>query len=219
MMNTAQKVVVVLGPKRPIALGMTTWHKKNFGITQAGGFASAWSDATGLGHDLLQATAELQPSVSAVGTITCDGIAQFMQSAAYTRNQPRTLYLRFKQLTWTNQDAIVTGRGTNELIVMQYTSTPSVLAYAGTLSPLNAAAPIGEWASCAVVFNGASSVLRIGATKVTGNFGAGVGTGLTLGRNGAATQYSNVEIAEIIDYAGAHTDEQQDKNIAYLNTK
>lgn len=210
--------IIVLSPRRLIAAGKVAEHRKGLGITQTGGLVSAWADQTGLGHSLLNAAADsFKPTVSASGTIIFDGATQFLQSAAYTRDQPRTTYLRFRQLSWTLNDVIIAGRTINTLALVQSATTPGLTPYAGTLGTVNNAAPVGEWVSCAIVWNNASSSIRVGATKVSSTFGATSGSGITLGANGNQGQCAHIEVAAVVDYDGAHTDTQQDWNISVLD--
>tara|TARA_R110000765_G_scaffold144801_6_gene246885 strand:- start:1239 stop:1937 length:699 start_codon:yes stop_codon:yes gene_type:complete len=53
---------------------LDVWLKRNTGIAQAGGKLSAWTDQSGNSNNAIQPTSGNQPSVSANGTVTFDGV-------------------------------------------------------------------------------------------------------------------------------------------------
>lgn len=197
---------------------MAAWFRKNTGISSAANAVSAWADQSGNGRDLIQATGANQPTVQGDGTILFDGTSDFLKTAAFTLNQPDTIYLRMKQVTWIAQDAIFDGNTLSSGAVYQNSITPNVRQFAGLDSTENGAMAVNTWASMAAVFNGASSVLQIDGTTVTGNAGAGNKGGFTLGAASDGTRPSNIQVAEVIIYNVAHDATTRAQVIAYLDT-
>jgi hypothetical protein len=198
---------------------MVVWHRKGVGITDSAGAVSLWTDQTANGHHYTQATGANQPTKQGSGTILFDGTSDFLETAAFTLNQPYTRYIRFRQVTWTAFDYVCDGLIANTGVIFQYGSSPDLDIYAGIHAAQNSAMPIGTWKSVGAVFNGASSMLNIGGSTASGDAGASSISGLRLAASGgSASAFANIEVAEEIIYSVAHTALQQAEVIAYLDT-
>ena len=57
---------------------LDVWLKRNTGITQAGTALSAWADQSGNNNDATQSTGTDQPTVSASGRVTFDGVREVL---------------------------------------------------------------------------------------------------------------------------------------------
>ena len=187
------------------------------GITVTGSGVSNWPDQSGNGRDLLQGTDAARPALQADGSILFDGLAQFLKTAAFTFSQPNTIYLLASQITWTDVAHIFDGDVQDTGTLFQSGVSPSVSIYAGAAAAANATWLIGEYAALAVIFNGASSLIRVGnGAPTTGDPGAGNMGGFTVGARGAGDTYSNIQVKESILYSGAHSTILQNYNIARL---
>lgn len=167
---------------------------------------SQWDDLSGNGNHPLQATGLDQPSYDpATGGITTDGIRQFMKTPAFTWNQPCTAYYVMRQIAWTNGDRLADGNADDTARVMQLGTTPDLQLYAGA-GLTNSGLAVGADGVLAVVFNGASSLVKVNDNAaVAGDLGALNPGGLTLGRRGAtALSFGNAIYYEIALYSGAH---------------
>lgn len=199
----------VITPPAPPPANLAHHYKLNTGLTQAGGFASAWDDQVGTGH-LLQATAAKQPAVQGDGSLLFDGSDDFMQ-AMFTLNQPCTVFVLLKPVTWIGDTYFFDGGASNDSgVVAQIGTTPEIVAYAGSISAANGDLTVGAFKVVAVVFNGASSVLQVDAnTATTGDFGASNMGGFTLASVGGGTglggtrNWSNIQVKEILIYDAA----------------
>lgn len=203
------------------SLSPAAWFRFNRGITQAGGFASQWDDQSGNARHLKQPTGTNQPAVNPDGSLLFDGVDNFMKCDAFTLVQPETIYLLMKQVTWTINDRFCDGDTAvpASMLVYQSTSTPNITMFAGSATADNANLGINTYAAICAVFNGASSVLRVGnTTEVTGNAGASNGGGFTLGAQSNPGAYSNIEVKEAIIFPTAHTPAQRAQVVAYLLT-
>lgn len=172
----------------------------------------------GNAKDLLQGTGTNQPAYSA-GVITFDGADNYLKTNAFTLNQPTTVYFVGNPVSWTNGDVIFGSQSGTTAYVRQDTSTPQIEAYAGTASTNDSNFAVGSYAVLSVVFNGANSVLQINNNSaVTGDFGAGVLGGLTLGAAATPASYFNGAFKECVVFAAAHDATQRASVIAALNT-
>lgn len=151
----------------------------------------------------LNNTGATPAQIIASPSLLFDGTAHFMQ-AAFTLNQPNTIYIVFKQVTWTILDTVFDGDEGGVSITAQLaqsTGTPKLTIFAGSIIGDNANLAVGAYGVAAAVFNGASSSLTIDSTAaLTGNAGAGNAGGMTLGANGLAVtaQFGNIQVKEII---------------------
>lgn len=217
-----------VGPRAPAAPPSTNllkWWKLNTGLTQSGGFASAWADQIA-GTSLAQATGSSQPAVQASGALLFDGSDDYLKTATFTLNQPRTMFLRMKQVSFpgSGNDRYFTDGFTGDTnIIAQRISagSPNIVAYAGAISSPCADLAVNTYATVCVVFNGASSVLQVDAnTAITGNFGAGNAAGLTVAarENGQVGLFSNIEVKEILIYNAALDATARADVRAYMST-
>ena len=199
------------------ALTPAAWYRNATGVISAGGFASEWGDYSGNSHPLLQTVGTNQPAYSA-GVFTGDGVDNFMQTAAFTLNQPAHIFAVARQDSWTDGDVLLAGIG-NDPRIYQVTATPNIAAYSGANVNANPDPVIGAWAIVAVLFNGASSSIKIDANAaVTGNPGATAPGGLTLFRLGASSVgYGNWSVKEIVAFPTALSGAEQTSVITALN--
>jgi hypothetical protein len=200
-------------------LSPAAYFKFNTGITVTGSGVSQWSDQSGNGRHLLQATDANRPALQADGTILFDGAAHYLKCSAFTLNQPFTVYLCVKQVSWTLGRRLFDGSGSNTRMD-QSGSTPAIAINAGSgLTASNSNLAVGAYGSVAVVFNGASSSIKVNATEeTTGNPGAANAGGFTLGAAGSAAIFSNIQVKEAALFPAAHDAATRAAVIAYLNT-
>lgn len=187
---------------------------------------SQWDDISGLNRHATQSTTTKQPVFTGYGTsgmLTFDGTDDYLQ-AAIAFSQPYTVYIVFKQISWTSLDYIITGAAANaRFSILQYSVTPGITLYdgGGSLS-LNPDMTIGSVKVLAAVFNNTASSTSVNdKTKV--NFAAGGGVGGTtfvrIGADGAGTGASNIGLQELIGYNSAHVDSQQTQIVNFLKNK
>lgn len=213
--------LMLLGRRRPITESMAAWYRKGVGITSSSGAVSAWSDQSGNSRHLLQATGAAQPALQADGTILFDGVAHFLKTSAFTFNQPETVYLLLKQVTWTANDFLMDGNASNGGRLGQEVSSPTLRLNAGVLgAAANTDLAVNTYGAVAVVINGASSLIQVGyATPTTGDAGVNNMGGFTLGALGnGASNFANIQVKEVILYTAAHDASQRARNIAYLTS-
>lgn len=170
-------------------------------------------------RDLVQLTAAKQPAFSVVGgynTATFDGSNDYMKAAAFSLNQPETIYFAGSQVTWTAGDTLFDGNAANSGHLQQDTSTPRLRAFAGAslafISPTLATPSV-----LTTVFNGAAGSIRWNlGTAVTGNVGASNMGGFTLGVTGDnAGTFCNITFNEALLRSAADDTTTQNALTAY----
>ena len=168
-------------------------------------------------RDLVQLTAGKQSTILS-GSATFDGVNDYMKANPWVLVQPETLYFVGKQVTWTNNDALFDGNTTDSMEILQELTTPKLRALAGTFSNELTTFPLATNGVLSVVFNGASSSLRLNrTTAITGNFGASNGSGFTLGSTGgAAGNFANIFVNEALIYSTAQSTATNNQVITYL---
>jgi hypothetical protein len=191
--------------------GLVAWYRGDRGITLNidGGHVVTWADQSGHGNDLTQATAIKQPSyitgaVNGHPALRFDGSAQFLQTAAFTLNQPFTVALVLKMITVgasLAHDAVMDGN-TAGSTTFGVDTTPRTVAYAGSTVLDPVAEANGSYARIVAIYDGASSALRVaGAVTASGAIGANNAGGLTLGALADGTRPTNIECAELLAYS------------------
>lgn len=161
-----------------------------------------WKDYFESGNDLdvVSATWTQQPTLTATGVLM-DGEDQWIKGT-FTLNQPITIYLVFKQVTWSRWDFVFDGNSDESGYLQQGSSDNSayLVASAGTALQDDGKLALNTYGIVRVVFNGANSSLQINEnTAVTGAGGSGNMGGFTLGRMGTTDSWrSNIEVKAVI---------------------
>lgn len=130
-----------------------------------------------------------------------DGINDYMKvRPAFTLIQPCFIYMLVKPLTFTSDDCLFDGNTTVSGCLYQKTTTPNVIANAGTPSAAETHLTLNTWHVIRCLFNGASSKLIIDANApVASDFGAGNMGGFTVGDYGGLDGLNfNFEFGEAI---------------------
>ena len=199
---------------------LAAWFRYGQGITETGAGVSQWDDASGNTRHLKQGTDTNRPAKQGDGSILFDGADNFLKCDAFTLNQPFTVYLLAKQVTWTSGDYLFDGNTTNSALLRQRTSSPRLGLFAGTVADVaDTTWTLDTYMPVAVVFDGASSVLQINnGVSNTVNPGAQNAAGFTLGSAPAATNPANIQVKEVVIYAAAHDASTRAQVNAYLAT-
>ena len=187
-----------------------------------------WADQLVNVGDLLRGTgSSRRPVLITNGNPASDGNAiefdgtddGLVVVGGFTWNQPETLYLVMKQITWVSARSILAGFTSNTMVFAQKTSTPNLRIYAGTELGLNGDLAVDTWGIVCLVYNGVNSSIRINNnTKLAGDAGTANASGLMLGLNAVSVAASNIRVARILGYdTAAHSDAEQDQNIDALN--
>ena len=194
------------------------WTKYNSGITVTGAGVSQWDDVSGNGNHLKQATDTNRPSEEADGSILFDGVDNFLKADAFTLVQPETVYILFKQITWTSGDRPWDGNVSASTTLFQTGTTPSLSLFAGaTLAEVDLT--LDTYGIVSSVVNGASSVLQLNNdSPITGNTGANDMGGYTLGARENAASFANIQVKEVLIYSAAHDATTRAQIIAYLQS-
>jgi hypothetical protein len=192
--------------------GLQAWFKFNTG--QA---VSQWDDQSGNNNHLKQATATNQPTISG-GTYIFDGVDNFMKCDAFTLNQPTTVCLAFKQVTWTSGDRVFDGNTATAGLCVQNALTPALQINAGAGIQESGNLAVDTYGVLVAVFNGASSLIQINnGTADAGNAGANNMGGFTLGQGGGGAAPGNIQVKEVLIYSVALDASQRTDVYDYLN--
>jgi hypothetical protein len=197
------------------------WYDYQENITKDGAnLVSVWGDKSGNSNDLLQAVGTNQSLWTSNGVLF-DGIDNFMKTAPFTLNQPESIYIVFKQKTWTASDRVFDANTASDGFLDQIGTTPNIRTFAGITSAENSNLPLDTYGIVRVLFNGVSSKLQVNeTTAITGDFGANNLGGFTLGaRATGASQFSDIEVKEIIIRKVADTTQNETTIYNYLANK
>lgn len=196
---------------------LAAWFAFTRGITSVAGLVSQWSDQSGNGRHLKQATATNQPALQSDGSILFDGVDNFLKCDPFTLNQPETVYIVFKAIVWTQTVRYFDGNASGSGILSPDSATPDMRIFAGSSAANNTNLAINAYGAVACVFNGASSVLQVNNTApATGDVGVGNMGGFTVGANGANANFANIQVKEVVLYSAAHDANQRQTVINYL---
>lgn len=141
------------------------------------------------------------------GMVVFDGSNDFLKSAPFTFNQPATIYLMCKQNSWTSTDYLIDGNSTNTMGLTQAATTPRIRQNAGTNGTENAGFALNTFRIITLIYNGATSVVKIDSTgtSVTSNAGSNNPGGINLGSRGDNTRWGNITVLEYLGYNSVHS--------------
>lgn len=202
----------------PVLANKVLWLKKGVGITHVANVVSAWADQSGAGNNLVQATESKKPILQGDGTILFDGVDDAM-SKAFTLNRPSTVYVRYTHVATVGSNSPVVAGNVQSGGEIYYASGANIpWAYAGAGINSGVTTTLGAYYSVAAMYNGASSIIRVGATEASGDTGGGNMGGVSLAGRPDGLGFQSVRITEVIVYNVAHTLAERNQNIAYLDS-
>lgn len=206
------------GGSIPVTANLAAHFKLNTGITSNGGAVSQWADQSGNGRHLKQATATNQPALQGDGSILFDGVDNFLKCDAFTLNQPETIYLLGKQVTYAGSDRVCDGNTAASGAIFQSGVSPQIQITAGAGAATNGNWTLDTYFALAAVFNGASSVIHVnGSTATTGDPGAANMGGFALGCAGNSANFANIQVKEVAIYSVAHDATTRQQVFNYLS--
>jgi hypothetical protein len=172
------------------------WYDYMVGVTKDGSdHVTAWA------NKLLVTASDLK-NYGGTPHITPDGVlfdGDYLKTDPFTLIQPIIIYMVVKQITWSDVHYFTCGNIGDTLDIIQWTTTPNIIAEAGALSSPSDKLALNTWGIIRVQFNGVSSKLIVDSnTPITGNFGNGNPGGFTLAANSAGTACSNISVKEVI---------------------
>ncbi len=189
---------------------LIAWYKGDAGITLNGADVSVQADQKN-SYDLTQGTPNDQPLLNSGGlngmdTIQFDGVTECLE-VALVQSQPFTVYVVMKAIAWGSADDVIAfAGGVNGLV--QHATTPQLKIYMGVLDCVTAAGTpaIGSWHIITAIANGASSHIQVDKETATiANGGVNAANVIVVGANNTgSSNQSNIEVAEILYYDGAH---------------
>lgn len=202
----------------PIRTSLAAWYRYRLGITNVSGHCSSWYDYSGNQRPLVQATAASRPTINSDGSLEFDGTNDYLQ-AAFTLAQPFSIYLAFRQLSWTSTDVILAGYAAT-IALTQSTASPGITASAGTALTVDNTIRVGSNGVACFVGNGASSRYQAagGAASVTtsGNANTNGPGGLTIGASASPGNYANIRAFECVVFSVAHDATQRLQMLRYM---
>ena len=204
-------------PFSPINIsGLIAWWDADQITGLADGEAvTTWTDASGAGANITQATANRKPLyktgvINGLPTVRFDGLndgtGDYLRGA-FNRAIPNTVFivLQFLAAQTGATKTIMDGVADPNNYMFQKLSTGAETERASCGTALNGpdTADFVTWHIWALTFNGASSSIhRDGTSRAAGNAGTGSQNGITIGGGAylADTAFSNMDIAEVLIY-------------------
>lgn len=158
----------------------------------------------------------LPAQIVARPSLLFDGTADYLKTNAFTLNQPETVYIVFKQVSYTVNDVICDGNTSGTLRILQGANSGELyMRISSTIQGGSLA--LGTYGVASHVSNGANSVLGINlVSPATGDIGSANAGGFTLGSNATPGAYANIQVLEVLVAAAAHSSEQRARIVQYL---
>lgn len=200
----------------------------DLGVTTNAEGVTAWVDQlVNVGDLISEGTSLRAPELLVNGNPSSDGDAidfdgvgnRLVVSGGFTWNDPATIYLVMKANAFGVNDSFIDGVSAATFLIFQTGTTPNMALFSGATAANNTDLALSTWGIICAVFDGASSSLRINNnTKTTGDPQAANPGGLNVGARNGAGDASDMTVARVLGYdTTAHSDAEQDQNIAALN--
>lgn len=201
----------------PAKIGsLAAWYRYGQGITQAGGFASAWADQSGNGRDLLQAAGVNQPAVNPDSSLLFNGTSHFMR-VVFTLPQPATVCVLAKPVTWTSSDRLWNAAGFSAGPRVGQITSSALVQYACDVGGTTISASLGAYHAFVTVADGTSNVMRVDSSEVTGGTGTVALDGITLcAGSGGGSGWGNFEVKEAVVFSIGLSAVQRAQMVRYL---
>lgn len=197
----------------------------NTGITQAGGFASAWADQSGASNNLSQATGANQPAVDGSGIMTFDGVSDLMQTADFGLGVARSFMLRIKMNSLVSGRVILDGLNTGSRQLGTAPTSRLALSYAGSPNQITDTVTTGVYMTvfCGNVsdFTGATllGIKLSGKEWVISDYNSGnAAGGVTLGAGFSGLSPASFSIKGALIYSGGISRAAIAQNESYLDS-
>jgi lysophospholipase L1-like esterase len=164
------------------------------------------------GFHLNQTTSTRRPASSGTvnghRTALFNGVAttgHYLQSAAFTLNQPSTTLFLARQVTWVSGRRVF--NGLTDGFIHQVGVTPQVLMRTGgTSGPSKTSWTVNTWAFLTSHWSGSSSVFRVNRGRVQGGDPGAAGFGgMTWGASHLGALQGNIEVLEMLGFTRALT--------------
>lgn len=188
--------------------GLKAWYKADALVLNDNDPVASWTDSSGSGNHATEATNKplyKTGIVNSLPVVRFDGIDDRLRSG-FVLADPHTV---FTVGVWRNaysaSDRVMLDgvNGWDGAFYRQ--SSTTVHLYVGAVDAgLIVTTTPQSWHYYTAIFNGASSSLRVdGGTPGTGNPGTASPGGIHMARQGGGTEYSAVDVAEILIYNSA----------------
>lgn len=187
---------------------------------------SQWNDKSGNGRHLLQTNATQRPSYTSSNQINgitvpnFDGSDDTMStSGASTISQADTIYIVFRLGSGATNPQLYDGSSARQYLY--FPTTTSIQAFANSTMTPTITSVVGAVTQVGVLFNGASSTIRMNGAQISsGNLGvSGIGPETVVGSNRFGGSPFKGTIAELLIYSKALSTTERDNAEAYLKAK
>ena len=174
-------------------------------------------------NDIICANIPTTGIVNDLRTIIFNGINQSGNSTVPVIAQPYTIYLVFKQITWTNNDYIFDdGIISFRIQLTQEPLTPSIRLYEdnGAINIDTNELAVNTWGIVTVVMAGSNSGLRVDLNSMRhADMGLLSQNGINVASSSLGTGFGNIEFAYIIVRSAADPTSVQNLFINWLKTR
>jgi hypothetical protein len=220
--NGGSGVVIIRYPHgiAPVDANKLVWLRQGIGVTHIANAVSQWADQSGGAHHVNQGTVGKQPMLQPDNSILFDGIDDGLLSGAFTMPAIRTVYIRFKQITWGTSLVILDALTGNTAAVNQNPSPPTLTGAGGP--PDNSDLPIGQFGSFAYGSRNNNTARWSQVSGFAEVFSASIlgsnANGLAIGTWEGTIRFSNIQVVEVIIYNVEHTPAEVAQCLAYLDS-
>ena len=182
-------------------------------------------DLSGNGRHLFQTTLVSQPvylptsGPNGLPAIHTNGSTGYMQTLNFTTPQPIMIMGVMTFISSSGTRYLVDGKVTNQMAIIRATTQNiSISSVAGTNVAFSPQPTYGQFYVFEALFNGANSAAALnGGTRATGDAGSTTSTGISIGKAGTSSVFTDGYICEMIMMNRDFTDSERAQFVSYLN--
>lgn len=182
-----------------------------------------WSDLSGQGNHLTQATGSKKPTYkvgiqNGLPVARFDGVDDVLKATSFTLTQPHTVFAVLK-IRAAALNAYLWDGNTTDASSAYQSVAGSLRMYAGSNGPIQALGTTNFHVLCAIYNNASSQLYLDGGTPATGTTGTNNPAGFTLGARGSGSGFSTIDVAEVAVYSGALVSSDAARLASYASSK
>lgn len=185
-----------------------------------GSLVARINDKSGNGNNATTATNQPTLRQDASGNYYLEFVGNQRIRALFAISQPWERITALRQNTWTTTDRIYGGGNANTGLLYQTGASPAIHLFSGAAGPSSTAATLGTNRIITERHNGASSRIAVdNGAYTTGNAGATLPGGITIGAGHDSANASDIRFYGSIMRAGQMDDETITKTREFLAAK
>ena len=195
-----------------------------FPVVTGGNPVGSWKDQTGLGHGVVAPGVSQKPGwviaqQNGLPIVRFDAVDDYLK-ALFTLNGPYHVFMVVRPRAWSNNAVMIGGGVADKFSITQNTASPNLGVWNGTGNVTNIPGiTLNTFAILQCLMAGSNAHLKLNAGTNTVLGGVDVAGGITIGAHNNPSNYSAIDVGEVIVYGVALSNADETTVRTALNTR